>query len=169
MNINKDLKLRLLQDREADYKNLEKWYQDKDVYLNFEQRILDYNEIVNKYKSRTEKDSDVIVYIISYLDKDIGIIQYKRVNIDKYNNAYELDIFIGSDNSRNKGIGTLVINFMSDYLLNNKSDVIIMSPLSSNKKAIRCYEKAGFKFVKNYYDKDTIGNNKEYSLMIKGR
>lgn len=174
MNINEDIKLRLLEDRESDYKNLEKWYKDRDVYLSFEQRILTYDEIQNKYKSRTKEDSDIKVYIINYKDKDIGIVQYKKVIIDKelykinYDRAYEIDIFIGDNNYRNSGIGTIVINYISDYLLEDKDiNIVIMSPLSNNKKAIRCYEKAGFKYINSYYDKDTIGNIQEYYLMIK--
>ena len=34
----KEINLRILNNTENDYKLLEKWYQNKDVYLHFEQR-----------------------------------------------------------------------------------------------------------------------------------
>ena len=38
MMIDGKLKLRLLNDNEEDYKMLEKWYQEEEIYSHFEQR-----------------------------------------------------------------------------------------------------------------------------------
>ena len=45
---NNKIKLRLISDREKDYKYLEKWYQEEEIYSHFEQRKLNYDEIKNK-------------------------------------------------------------------------------------------------------------------------
>ena len=43
------LKLRLLHDDENDYKMLEKWYQEEEIYSHFEQRKLTYKEVKSKF------------------------------------------------------------------------------------------------------------------------
>ena len=134
--INDELKLRRLKDDESNYRYLEKWYKEKEVYHAFEQRVLSYEEIKDKYYERT-------------LD----------------NNKYELDIFIGDINLHNKGIGHLVINKMCEYLFNNNAKEIIMCPLKDNLKAINCYKKCGFIIEKEFEEKDTIGNEQVYVLM----
>lgn len=60
-----------------------------------------------------------------------------------------MDQFIGETDYWNKGIGTLLIHTMVNYLATQKSAArIIMDPQASNKRAIRCYEKCGFEKVK---------------------
>lgn len=161
--INDELKLRRLKDIENDYRYLEKWYKEKEVYHAFEQRVLSYEEIKNKYYERTLDNTKVPVYMIEYKSIPIGIIQYKEVE----KNKYEIDIFIGDINLHNKGIGHLVINKMCEYLFNNNAKEIIMCPLKDNLKAINCYKKCGFSIEKEFTDKDTIGNKQVYLLMKK--
>ena len=90
MNYN-DIKLSLLEDNEENYKLLEKWCSKKEIYKYFEQRILNYDEIKNKYSKRCNEDSIVPVYMISYKDQKIGIVQYKKTN-----DIFDIDISISS-------------------------------------------------------------------------
>ena len=159
--INDELKLRRLKDDESNYRYLEKWYKEKEVYHAFEQRVLSYEEIKDKYYERTLDNTKVPVYMIEFKSNPIGIVQYKEID----NNKYELDIFIGDINLHNKGIGHLVINKMCEYLFNNNAKEIIMCPLKDNLKAINCYKKCGFIIEKEFEEKDTIGNEQVYVLM----
>lgn len=159
--VNDEIKLRRLKNIESDYKYLEKWYKEKEVYIAFEQRVLSYEEIKDKYYERTLDNTKVPVYMIEFKSNPIGIIQYKEI----YKNKYELDIFIGDINLHNKGIGHLVINKMCEYLFNNNAKEIIMCPLKENLKAINCYKKCGFIIEKEFEEKDTIGNEQVYVLM----
>ena len=54
-----EIKLRLIKDVESDYKYIEKWYQEKEIYSHFEQKILNYEEIKKKYSKRTSKHSKI--------------------------------------------------------------------------------------------------------------
>lgn len=74
---NNKLKLRRLENTNKDYKYLEKWYQEKEIFSHFEQRKLTLEEIKNKYLPRTKVDAKVPVFMIEYDDKPIGIIQYQ--------------------------------------------------------------------------------------------
>jgi len=172
-----NLKLRMLCDDENDYKLLEKWYQEEEVYSHFEQRKLTYEEIKNKYYPRTFIDARVPVFMIEYENKPIGIIQYQLVNEEnkrlyklKGNNCYEIDIFIGELSFHNKGIGRKSVEKICDYLFKEKNaKLLVMCPLKENFNAINCYKKAGFKDKSNFITEDTIGTEQEFVLMVKGK
>lgn len=171
----KNVSLRRLCDNNDDYKLLQKWYQKEYVYLYFEQRMLSFDEIKEKYYNRTLENSDIPVYIIEYDNKPIGIIQYKLLkdndkkmyNID-LDSVYELDIFIGESDYHNLGIGKITIDLMCNYLFDNlNAKAIVMCPMENNYRAIRCYEKCIFKKVKTFIMNDTIGNMTNYVLMMR--
>lgn len=170
-----EIKLRILNNSEDDYKLLEKWYQNKAVYLHFEQRKLNYEEVKKKYCPRTSLDSKIPVFMIEYNNIPVGIIQYQLINNENkklydlnIDNSFEVDIFIGETNLYNKGIGRKSINLLSNYLFKEKkANAIIMCPLKENKNAIKCYENCGFKIKKEFQTEDTIGIIQKYILMIK--
>jgi len=170
-----DVNIRLLKDKVEDYKLLENWYQEEEIYSSFEQRKLNYKEIKEKYYPRTLKTAKIPVYIIEYQDKPVGIIQYKLVEEEDKklykltgNNIYEIDIFIGELKEHNKGIGSKAINILLNLLKKEKNaEILVMCPLENNIKAINCYKKCGF-YIKDYFDtKDTIGIPQTYALMVK--
>ena len=82
--------------------------------------------------------------------------------LDTINGKGSIGIFIGDEVNRNKGYGTEALNLLIDYgfrylNLNN----IMLSVYSFNKRAIKCYEKVGFKVIgkrRECYFKD----NKRY-------
>ena len=47
-----DVNIRLLKDIEEDYKLLEKWYQEEEIYSSFEQRKLNYKEIKDYFDTK---------------------------------------------------------------------------------------------------------------------
>lgn len=167
--------LRRLKDCDDDYKLLEKWCSQEEIYLHFEQKILSFDEIKNKYYPRTLNNTDIPVYMIEYIGVPIGIIQYQLIsneNKEFYmidtDNGYEIDIFIGELDYHNKGIGKVCIEMMCNYLFENKNtDIIVMCPLKDNKNAINCYLKCGFEIKDIFREKNTIGNLCEYVLLLK--
>lgn len=171
----KNLNLRLLRDVESDYKMLEKWYQEEEIYSHFEQKKLTYEEVKNKYFPRTLIDAKVPVFMIEYGDQSIGIIQYQLISKDNkklYNincdNSYEIDIFIGELQLHNKGIGKRCINLLTDYLFKEKqAKLLVMCPLKGNISAIQCYKNCNFKIKRLFKTEDTIGNLQEFVLMIR--
>lgn len=169
------LELRQLIDCDDDYKKLEKWYQEEEIYSHFEQRILKYKEIKEKYYPRTLKEAKIPVYMIEYDKAPIGIIQYQLINSENkklyninYNKCYEIDIFIGELAMQGQGNGKKAINLLSKYLFKEKNaESLVMCPLKDNITAIKCYEKCGFKINNSFKIEDTIGDLQEYLLMIK--
>jgi RimJ/RimL family protein N-acetyltransferase len=67
--------------------------------------------------------------------------------------TYCMDLFIADENYLNKGFGTEIVKDFSNYVFEKfKAKLLLIDPAASNKRAIRCYEKAGFEFVKIAFD-----------------
>ncbi len=88
-------------------------------------------------------------------DRTFGIIDLKNSKligncglkrIDSANRTATLGIFIGDKEERSKGYGTETIKLLLDYGFNYLNlHEITLDVYEFNKRAIRCYEKVGFK------------------------
>ncbi|WP_332307620.1 GNAT family N-acetyltransferase [Cytobacillus praedii] len=88
----------------------------------------------------------------------IGYIQYYRLGQEtRHEYGYEgnretiygIDQFIGEPNYWNKGIGSLLVQSMVNFLIEQKqADMVVMDPQIKNERAIHCYEKCGFSKIK---------------------
>jgi RimJ/RimL family protein N-acetyltransferase len=64
-----------------------------------------------------------------------------------------MDLFIGEENYLNRGYGTEIVKAFIHYIFANfNANKILIDPATSNQRAIRCYEKAGFRFVREEFD-----------------
>jgi aminoglycoside 6'-N-acetyltransferase len=75
-------------------------------------------------------------------EKPIGYFQY-YFNPD---GSIGIDQFIGEEECINRGMGTAAIQMFVEMIMReHKPTSITLDPSPENKRAIRCYEKAGFK------------------------
>jgi RimJ/RimL family protein N-acetyltransferase len=159
---------RELTDSIDNFRNLHKWCSQKEVWEWFEQRILSYDEIIEKYQRKLSLHEEDM-YMISYNKKDIGFTQiYKFVNymhvIPECQNIIEFDIYMDSL-FIGQGKGTDIVKEECKYIFDNYNcDAIILRPFSRNIRAIKCYKKCGFKFIKEYDGHDTLGNPEKISI-----
>ena len=168
-----EITFRKLEDNDNDYIKLHKWCSNKNVYEWFEQRILSFDEIKNKYKKKL-LESNQDLYIIECDNNDIGLIQiYKyekdidNEELNSINNLYEFDIYIGEEDYLSKGIGKIVINKAVDKIYSMyHADAIILRPFKRNERAIKCYEKCNFKTFFEYYGKDTLNNDEIIVVLL---
>ena len=155
--------IRKMADSLMDYTLMSTWLTDHAVLKYYEGRDNPYNleKVKEKFGPRIRVDNYVIPCIIEYENLPVGYIQYYRADaenpimdepsvrenlIGEYQNPYAMDLFIGEPDYWNKGIGTAVVRLLVDYLLKNDiADIIFIDPQTWNKRAIRCYEKCGFK------------------------
>lgn len=159
-------------DKEENYTLLHKWCSHKDVYEWFEQRILSYPEIVQKYQNKL-KDNNQKLFMIKYNDSYIGLVQiyrYDGIVSEIEGNIYEYDLFIGEEKFLSKGIGSKVVGIVNKFIYDNyQAEAIVLRPFKRNLRALKCYLKNNFHIVKEYQDIDTIGNKEEYVLLINQR
>lgn len=103
---------------------------------------------------------DVVPFVILLDRLPIGYIQYYHLTPacwhalqDQPKGTVGFDIFIGEEDYIGKGIGTDVVKAFVQQL-SALPDVtkIIVDPFMDDKRAIRCYEKAGFVQVREAVD-----------------
>ena len=152
----KEISIRLL--NEQDKNLLLKWLTDERV-LNFwegKSAVFDLDRITEDFYG--EENVEVIRTIIEYQGQAIGYLQmYKLDNeaLEEYSYQsinkviYGVDQFIGEPEYWDKGIGTKFMKLVLQYLTNSKgAEIVILDPHADNPRAIRCYEKVGFKKIK---------------------
>ncbi|MCQ6265161.1 acetyltransferase [Fictibacillus sp. WQ 8-8] len=134
---------------------LAKWLSDPSVLEFYEgrDRPHDIYKVIQKF---FKKEDETVGCIVEYDGIDIGYIQFYKLDVEakhaygyRDETVYGMDQFLGEARYRDRGIGTDLVAGMLEYLVSDKqAQVIIMDPQTWNKRAIRCYEKCGFKKVK---------------------
>lgn len=126
----------------------------KDVWLQGNEPS--YEELFEKYSRRVLGEDPTTCYLFYLYDKPIGFIQsylWKDYPDDavylgkEASESSSLDIFIGETKLRGLGLGPNIIRtFLEEILFQkNTADACLIVPATSNQRAIRAYEKAGFK------------------------
>ena len=138
---------------------MQKWLNESHVhewYDKNEKNTLE--EIIKRYgpKISGEKPSDE--YLVLYEKEPVVFIQTYKVNdwpefadyVGYDDHAASVDLFIGDISFMGKGFGSMMLNkFLKDVVFVNPDiTTCIIGPEPNNKRAIRAYEKAGFRYVK---------------------
>ncbi|WHY75238.1 GNAT family N-acetyltransferase [Neobacillus sp. WH10] len=148
------IKVRQLQ--QEDKLLLVKWLSNPAVLEYYEGRDnpFDLDKVNKKFYDR---DNEVIRCIFEYEEKEIGYIQFYQLNdktssIEDYGveeTVFGIDQFIGETEYWNRGIGSLLVKSMVLYLIGQKqANRVIMDPQITNVRALKCYEKCGFKKIR---------------------
>ena len=98
--------------------------------------------------------------------KEVGSV-YLR-DIDKNNRKCEYGIFIGEDTERGKGAGTEAAKLAINYAFNELDlNRVYLRVFATNTRAIKSYEKAGFRFEGRFRD-DVIIDGEAYDIVFMG-
>lgn len=106
-------------------------------------------------------DKYVHPFVIIFNEKPIGYIQYYEMVSGTIWKEMEsepegtvgFDLFIGEEDFLSKGYGSkIVAEFASMLFKNSEITRIIVDPFTDDQRAIKCYEKAGFSFVRQGID-----------------
>lgn len=168
--VDEDIYLRDIVDNEEEYKRLYNWCLNPSVYKYFEQRLLSYDEVVSKYKRRVGKE-EVKTLIIVYKDREIGLVQYEKMDEEDrerfgilLDDVVSIDIFIGDSSFYGLGIGSRVVKYIGEYLL-SKFDMVIANVQSTNDSSINMCLKSGFKKLREVDYSDTLGKSTKNTLL----
>ena len=178
IDINKDdIRIRTLV--EEDYPLLLKWLTDERVLEFYEGRDKKYAfEEIKKHFSEKWED-EVFRVIIEYQGTPIGYGQiYKMYDelYDDYNYpksdeiVYGMDQFIGEPEYWSKGIGTKYTKMVFDFLKKERNaDAVILDPHKNNPRAIRMYQKAGFRIIEDLPEHELHEGKKEDCYLMEYR
>ena len=141
-----------------DFDVMVKWLNDEKVLEFYEEPPSNIERIIKKYGPRVEGKHYVTPCIIEHKEKDIGYIQYYKIQEDELKrygytpnqSIYGIDQFIGETQLWGKGIGTSIILMMLNYLSINKNAFkVVLEVKKGNGRAISSYKKCGFKEIKD--------------------
>ncbi|NRF89837.1 acetyltransferase [Paenibacillus frigoriresistens] len=162
---------------DEDISLLYKWLNDEKVLSFIEGPSTRYSreQIVNKYGPRARGERNVTPCIIELTNVPIGYLQFYQLQeeeIQEYGAKddqpqYGLDLFIGETDYWNKGIGTVALKLVIRYLFAEREvQDIYIDPQTWNNRAIRSYEKCGFKKIKILHERELFdGIYKDNQLM----
>lgn len=130
-----------------DTQNIIKWRNAPSVVENFIYRTpLDEEAHLNWYNNRV-KTGEVAQFIIVDTESNIDVGSVYLRDIDNKNRKCEYGIFIGEESCRGKGIGSTAAKLVLDYAFKTLNmNRVFLRVFADNPRAIRSYEKAGFKY-----------------------
>ncbi len=151
-----ELAIRRMRDELPDYQLMAKWLTDERVLEYYEGRDNPFplDRVIAKYSPRVLSAESVTPCLILYAGVPIGYMQYDPTAKEAYDldddvNVFGTDLFIGEPDCWNKGIGTRAVLLLLNYLFDELHAArVVLDPEAWNTRAIRCYEKCGFKKVK---------------------
>ncbi|WP_456274424.1 GNAT family N-acetyltransferase [Bacillus sp. AK031] len=140
---------------EEDLSLMGRWLSTDKVYEFYSNngKPLSSEEVANKYLPRIKGSSTVVPYIFQYGEQPSGYLQMYPSSSDELKDwgypegttVWGMDCFIGEPSLFNKGLGTRMVDLFTDHIIREANpDYIVLDPSITNKRAIRCYEKAGF-------------------------
>lgn len=138
---------------------IHKWLNATHVHAWYEKdRENQYEVVEEEYKKYITGEDKMEGYIVFIEDQAIGYIQsYKIWDYPEFGEAlgYDkstaaIDIFIGEVEFTGKGLGSVIIKkFLKEIVFAEEGvTVCLIDPEPENKRAIKSYEKAGFRYVK---------------------
>lgn len=140
----------------SDITHLVKWLSDPDVLAFYEGRDNPFDsQKVREVFFDPSDSAQKCIFI--HEAKPIGFVQYydlgngekEAFGYESNQQVYGMDQFIGETAYWNRGIGTLLVQTMTRFLKEEKqADIVVMDPQAWNERALRCYEKCGFRKVK---------------------
>lgn len=135
--------LRLMNDGDTD--SIVAWRNSEEVRRNFIYQELFTREGHENWIHNMVETGRVVQMIICDINTDKALGSVYIRDIDRGHRKAEYGIFIGEPGARGRGIGTAAAKLMLRYCFEEEAlHRIFLRALSTNERAIRSYEKAGF-------------------------
>ena len=149
--------LRWMRDEPAEFELLARWLSDERVLEWVYGRDDPYSleDTLEKFGPRTRGEDPVRPCFMLADGQPVGYLQYYPVEkaedyeLETAEHTWGLDLFIGEPDFWNRGIGTTTLQLIIRHLFDHRAaQRIVIDPRVDNPRAIRCYEKAGFRKIK---------------------
>jgi aminoglycoside 6'-N-acetyltransferase len=137
---------------------MHQWLNSQIVKQWYGKHDLSYHEIAEKYTAYIGHQLPTDPFLIMWQELPIGYIQTYRIidypNYNKYIQAEDtangVDLFIGEATYINKGFGAVILTkFLREIVFGSSAaESCIVGPEPKNTRAIKTYEKVGFRYWK---------------------
>lgn len=139
-----------------DFEAMARWLSDEKVlkYYDGRDNPSDLGKVIATYSPYLSDDSTVTPCIIREGDRDIGYIQFypiekserEELKAEAYENPYGMDLFLGEEQARGRGIGPKVIRMICSYLFRRAgADLVVSDPQQRNTRSVNTFLKCGFR------------------------
>lgn len=121
---------------------------------------------VERVRSELISGTESVVFVVEFDDQIVGSVQYFEEPAPAYRHA-SIDVFI-HPSWHGKGLGTDAVRTMARYLVHDRGHHrLAIDPAVSNERAIRAYQRVGFKpvGVMRSYERDANGDWHDCLLM----
>ena len=150
----------------ADLPMMHRWLNNAEVALFYgvgddNRKNPTMDEVIAEYKENFVPQPKNQAFIIHLDDRPVGYIQCYRLGdypdyakeLDEDPDAWAIDILIGEDDVRERGIGSRAIERLVEEQIFSRPGVTacLICPDPNNQRAVRAYEKAGFRYVKTVW------------------
>jgi len=163
----------------ADLPDMRRWLADPDVAAWWREPDLSLDALVGKYQPMIDGAEPVQGFVILIDGQALGFIQAYRIGdhpdyqrqLDVDSDAVATDLYIGDAAWRNRGWGEVVLRVFVDRIVFDEmgTDLAVIAPEPANARAIRVYERVGFRWVKTVSvvdDDDPAKTNEEYVMLL---
>ena len=142
---------------ESDVGLMADWLSDPRVLEYYEGRDRLHDAAMVREHFLARQGGPIVGCIVEYDQSPIGYIQlYPLTDAEKAGYGYRrtlriygIDLFIGVPELWGRGIGTHLVTATVEYLFGQKgAEKVVVDPRTWNTRAVRCYEKSGFRKVK---------------------
>lgn len=175
--VDNDLRIRTLS--ESDFPYLFKWLNDEHVLKFYGGRDKSYTMDMIKEHFTEKWEDEVIRVIIEYHNVPIGYGQIYKMYDELYEDyhypktdeiVYGMDQFIGETEYWSKGLGTRYIKMIFAFLKRERNaNAVILDPHQDNPRAIKAYQKAGFRIIKDLPEHELHEGKKEDCYLMEYR
>ncbi|MCH7809166.1 MAG: GNAT family N-acetyltransferase [Chloroflexi bacterium] len=131
------------------------------------------DEVIKEYEENFAPDPKNQAFVIRLDGRPVGYIQCYRLGdypdyakeLDEDPDAWAIDILIGEDDVRGRGVGSRAIERLVEEQIFSRPGVTtcLLCPEPENERGIRAYEKAGFRYVKTVW----VAEEKAYEYVMR--
>lgn len=153
-----EIEIRRMRDDSADYEAMRGWLNDPQVmeFVHGRDRPFSADQVLEKYGPRVRGETPTTACFIVREGRGVGYMQFYRwadwpqdmekMGLAPDERAYGIDIWIGEPTLWGQGLGTRAVRTMLRYLFEERgATTVALTTFSWNERAIRCYERAGFR------------------------
>jgi aminoglycoside 6'-N-acetyltransferase Ib len=137
---------------EGDIPKLYEWLNRPHVRRIWDERFPDVNSVRKKYEPHMNSEN-IFGYMASLNGEQVGYVQaYGATEMgdgfESVSGRWGIDQFLACEDDLGKGLGTAMVTQFCKFILERHgAKIIVTDPDPENLRAIRCYEKVGFKKV----------------------
>ena len=150
------LVLRRFMPGEHDWRLMAHWLSDPRVLEWYEGRDkpYDYAKAADEWSAEKIAKEDLDCRVVECEGIPIGYLQFYPVadaasyELESAQDTSGIDSFIGEPDYWERGLGTAMVRAVVEHLLAAGARKVVIDPRVENPRAIRAYEKAGFRKVK---------------------